>query len=88
MVKVNDALEGLTNAVKYLQQNGLDFVIMKMLNSLKHQILGNNIETSASLVLDETKFLFCGMQWNNSVVYMGSNLEEESHPSRQVVLCH
>ena len=47
LVKVMDALEGLTNVVRHLQQNdlvGVDFVTMKMLNSLKHQIVRKNIE--------------------------------------------
>ena len=48
LIKVKDALEGLANVVKYLQQHNnlgeVDFVIMKTLNSLKHQILRNNIE--------------------------------------------
>ena len=47
LVKVMDALEGLMNVVRYLQQNdlvGIDFVTMKMLNSLKHQIVQKNIE--------------------------------------------
>ena len=47
LIKVKDALEGLANVVKYVQHNnlgGVDFVTMKTLNSLKHQILRNNIE--------------------------------------------
>jgi len=47
LIKVKDALEGLANVVKYVQHNnlgGVDFVTMKTLNSLKHQILRNDIE--------------------------------------------
>ena len=47
LIKVKDALEGLANVVKYLQHNNLgevDFVTMKTLNGLKHQILRNDIE--------------------------------------------
>jgi hypothetical protein len=47
LIKVKDALEGLANVVKYVQHNnlgGVDFVTMKTLNSLKHQILRKDIE--------------------------------------------
>jgi len=47
LIKVKDALEGLVNVVKYVQHNnlgGVNFVTMKTLNSLKHQILRNDIE--------------------------------------------
>ena len=47
LIKVKDALEGLANVGKCLQQNnlgGVDSATMKTLNSLKHQILRNDTE--------------------------------------------
>ena len=56
LIKVKDALEGLANVVKYLQQHNnlgeVDFVIMKTLNSLKRQTL--------LLISTEEKIKLCG----------------------------